>query len=76
MIPTRPIYIQIREKWGHMAETLVKQAQGQFRGRVRVVSLDDATLTLLASDPLVTVQLPEGQTERVRELDEHGPARH
>lgn len=55
---------------------IVERVQGLFGDRkgIRAISLDQATPTRLTSDPPVTVQLSEEQSERVRELEEHGPA--
>jgi len=76
MSPALPIHIHSRKKKrGRMAK-IVERVQGLFGDRkgIRAISLDQATPTRLTSDPPVTVQLSEEQSERVRELEEHGPA--
>ena len=39
-----------------------------------VVPLDEVTPTMLANDPLMTVQLSEEQTARLDEIEANGPA--
>jgi hypothetical protein len=71
-----PIHIHTREKWGRMAKTIVGRLQDLTgeRKQVRALPLHEVEPMTLVSDPPVTVQLSEEQTERVRELEEHGPA--
>lgn len=69
------IYVHIREKWGRMAETMVERFRlRDHRKDMRTVPLEQVTPEDLAVDPFLIVQLPQPQSERIRNLEEHGPA--